>query len=276
MPTAAGFFIDWFSKKIIPKPVSNNGVNSTEWEGHSLKRSSLNLGILPPKSPLSGDFDIVVFYMTEVVSISPHAIAQWLPCMKAAGFFFSALVLEDVATIGAGLLLATGDITWPAAFTACFFGIWMGDTSLYGLARVGGRKWFEKSSFARLAPKVTCSERWFGKRGTPILIFTRMVPGARLPTYLAAGFLRVPLRRFLLVTGVASFVWTTIVLFAVKTFGERVVHWLHTYKYGGLFLAAAAIVVYAVMRYIRTLVLRCDSRKVRCETNCQKTDNLNS
>jgi membrane protein DedA with SNARE-associated domain len=225
---------------------------------------------------LSGEFVIVLFDMTEVVSVSPHAIAQWVPCMKAAGFFFSALLLEDVATIGAGLLLATGDITWPAAFASCFLGIWMGDSSLYGVARFGGRKWFERSSLFRFAPKVACSERWFGERGTSILIFSRMVPGARLPTYLAAGFLRVPLRRFLLITGIASLIWTTVVLFAVKTFGERLVYWLHTYKYAGFLLVAAAIVVCAVMRYIRTHVLRCDSRKVRRKADCQNTDNLNS
>src|SRR5262245_43880184 len=146
--------------------------------------------------------------MTEALPLSPQAIAEWVPFAKAAGFFFATFILEDVAAVGAGLLLATGQISWPAAFLSCFLGIWMGDAGLYALARWAGRGWFERSSLRRFSTKVADSERWFSERGTVILVFSRLVPGARLPTYLAAGFLRLPLPRFLLVTGSASFVWT--------------------------------------------------------------------
>ncbi len=126
--------------------------------------------------------------MTEVLPLSPGAVAEWLPLWKAAGFFFATFMLEDVATVGAGLLLATGQISWPAAFAACFLGIWLGDAGLYALARFAGRGWFEGSSFRKYSAKVARSEQWFTRRGTMILIFSRMIPGARLPTYLAAGF----------------------------------------------------------------------------------------
>ena len=135
--------------------------------------------------------------MTEALPLSPSAVAEWIPFAKAAGFFLATFVLEDVAAVGAGLLLATGGISWPAAFAACFLGIWMGDAGLYALARYAGRGWFERSSLRRFAAKVAESERWFAERGTLILILSRLVPGARLPTYLAAGFLRVELPRFL-------------------------------------------------------------------------------
>src|SRR5271154_438241 len=102
--------------------------------------------------------------MTEALPLSPDAIAEWMPFWKAAGFFLATFVLEDVATIGAGLLLAAGAVTWPTAFGACFLGIWLGDAGLYGLARFGGRKWFERSRFRRFEPKVAESERWFARR----------------------------------------------------------------------------------------------------------------
>src|SRR5436190_2254798 len=127
--------------------------------------------------------------MTETIPLFPQVVAEWLPFWKATGFFFATFILEDVAAVGAGLLLASGQISWPAAFLACFLGIWFGDVGLYAIARIGGRRWFERSSFKRFAPRVARSEQWFAKRGTPILIFSRLVPGARLPTYLAAGFL---------------------------------------------------------------------------------------
>src|SRR5689334_15299662 len=121
--------------------------------------------------------------MTETLTLSPQAIADWLPFAKAAGFFLATFVLEDVAAIGAGLLLATGEISWPAAFAACFLGIWTGDAGLYAVARYAGRGWFERSSLKKFEAKVARSERWFAERGTEILIFSRMVPGTRLPTY---------------------------------------------------------------------------------------------
>ena len=56
--------------------------------------------------------------MTQSLPLSPAAVAEWVPFAKAAGFFLATFVLEDVAAVGAGLLLATGGISWPAAFAA--------------------------------------------------------------------------------------------------------------------------------------------------------------
>ena len=189
--------------------------------------------------------------MTEALPFSPHAVAEWLPFWKAAGFFLATFILEDLAAVGAGLLLATGQISWPAAFLACFLGIWSGDAGLYALARLGGRRWFDKSSLKRFSAKVSRSERWFQQRGTIMLVFSRLVPGARLPTYLAAGFLRVPLTRFLLVTGIASFVWTFAVLWLAQTFGSKLLDWLEAYKHGGILLLIAAVVLIVLLQLAR-------------------------
>jgi membrane protein DedA with SNARE-associated domain len=199
--------------------------------------------------------------MTEALPLSPSAVAEWIPFAKAAGFFLATFVLEDVAAVGAGLWLATGEISWPAAFVACFLGIWMGDAGLYGLARYAGRGWFERSSLRRFTTKVAESERWFAERGTPILIFSRLVPGARLPTYLAAGFLRVPLPRFLLITGVASCVWTLAILFLAQTFGERLTKWLGTYKHAGLLLLGVGVLLFATLQLLRRAFVNFNFRR---------------
>jgi len=196
--------------------------------------------------------------MTEALPISPSAIAEWIPFAKAAGFFLATFVLEDVAAIGAGLLLASGGISWPAAFAACFLGIWMGDAGLYALARYAGRGWFEPSSLRRFAAKVADSERWFARRGAQILIFSRLVPGARLPTYLAAGFLRVPLPRFLLITGIASCVWTGAILSFAQTFGERLANWLGVYKHAGFLLLGVGVVLLVAFQSLRRLLEQFD------------------
>src|SRR5262245_44452103 len=162
----------------------------------------------------------------------------------AVTLFLGTFVLEDLAAIGAGLLLSAGLISWPAAFIACFLGIWSGDASLYALARCGGRRWFERSRFQRYSDRVTQSETWFAKRGTSILILSRMLPGARLPTYLAAGFLRIPWKPFLLVTGSASFAWTLLVLWLSHYLGAQLTAWFGLYKTTAITLLAAGVLIF--------------------------------
>jgi len=201
--------------------------------------------------------------MTEALPLTPQAIAEWMPFAKVAGFFLATFILEDVAAVGAGLLLATGQISWPAAFLACFLGIWTGDAGLYALARWAGRGWFERSSLKKFSGKVRESERWFAERGTVILIFSRMIPGARLPTYLAAGFLRLPLARFLFVTGVASCVWTLAVLWLARVFGGRLTAWLGAYQHGGWVLLAVAIGMLVVLQALHRSAARLGLRQLR-------------
>jgi membrane protein DedA with SNARE-associated domain len=199
--------------------------------------------------------------MTDALPLAPSAVAEWIPFAKAAGFFLATFVLEDVAAVGAGLLLAAGGISWPAAFIACFLGIWMGDAGLYALARYAGRGWFERSSLRRFAARVAESERWFAERGTPILIFSRLVPGARLPTYLAAGFLCVPLARFLFVTGIASCLWTLAILFLAQTFGARLTSWLGTYKHAGFLVFGAGVTLFVALQLVRRAFVNFNFRR---------------
>jgi membrane protein DedA with SNARE-associated domain len=183
-------------------------------------------------------------------------VAAWMPIWQAAGFFLATFILEDAATIGAGVLLAAGAVAWPVAFPACFLGIWTGDAGLYAIARCGGRKWFERSALRRFAKRVETSERWFAERGLPVLIFSRLLPGARLPTYLAAGFLRVPFRRFLAVTGAASFLWTVALLWLVQAVGVRVLGWLGVFRAVGWGILAVVLTLWGGVYFARRLALK--------------------
>jgi membrane protein DedA with SNARE-associated domain len=200
--------------------------------------------------------------MAQTLPWPANDIADWMPLWQAAGFFLATFVLEDVATIGAGLLLAAGAVSWPLAFGACFLGIWLGDAGLYALARFGGRNWFERSPLRRFSGRVATSERWFNERGTPILVFSRLIPGARLPTYLAAGFLRLPAARFLWITGVASFVWTSIVLLLVQSIGAPLLDWLGEVKRGGWALMIILAAVWVTLHLLRSALRKLDTRRL--------------
>lgn len=198
--------------------------------------------------------------MTVTLPLTAPEIAGWMPVAKGFGFFLATFVLEDAAAVGAGLLLATGGISWPLAFTFCFLGIWLGDVGLYALARYAGRAWFEGSAWKKHSPQVARSEQWFATKGTVILIFSRILPGTRLPTYLAAGFLRVPLPRFLTVTGTAAFIWTAAILWLAQTFGRKMLGWLDDYKHGGLIAVAAGLALLGGLQLLRRMAMNFDAR----------------
>lgn len=183
----------------------------------------------------------------------PTGFEMWPPVWQAGALFLSTFVLEDVAAVGAGLLLGTGVLAWPLAFSACFLGIWIGDAGLYGLARILGRNWFEGSSLRRFSGRVQNSERWFSELGNSILVFSRLLPGARLPTYLAAGFLRLPLTRFLAITGTASLIWTSIVLLATQFLGARLLLWLGPFRKTGWIVVLCAALAFVALQLAKRL-----------------------
>ncbi|HAM71163.1 MAG TPA: hypothetical protein DCM86_05925 [Verrucomicrobiales bacterium] len=140
----------------------------------------------------------------------PLGFEGWLPAVQAATLGLLTLVQEDVPTVSAALLASAGSLGWKAAFLGVFLGIWFGDAMLYLVARGIGRPLLRHAWSRRFFDPVAVarSERWFAEKGTWLLLTSRFVPGTRLPTYLAAGFLRLSFGRFMAVTGTAVAVWT--------------------------------------------------------------------
>lgn len=138
------------------------------------------------------------------------------PLMLAVALAMSTFLTEDGTLIAGSLLVGSGMTPAPLAITAIAFGITLGDIGLYGLGALARKNRFLRS---RLPLKRAASlKRWLDGKRTPVLFFSRFLPGTRLPTYLAFGFLRLPLLHFSLVMAVASAVWVTLmVLFVSET-----------------------------------------------------------
>lgn len=124
----------------------------------------------------------------------------------ALALALTTLLLEDLA-IAAGVALATqGLISWELSLLAVGGGIALGDLGLYALGLGATRvPWLrrryigERSDWAR--QKI--SERL----GTAVLL-ARVIPGLRLVTYTACGFVRVPLLPFCAWVSFAVVLWT--------------------------------------------------------------------
>lgn len=159
------------------------------------------------------------------------------------------LVSEDLACIGAGLMVAHGTLTYPWAACAAFLGIFVGDLLLFGAGRFIGRpalrrrpfRWFIKESALQE------STEWFSRRGPIVILFSRFVPGSRLPTYFAAGLLHLNFWSFFLFFLVAGLLWAPLLVWVASTVGESVLDYLERYRHYTLgAVAGAALLLWLV------------------------------
>jgi len=165
--------------------------------------------------------------------------------LHALLIFASTFVLEDVAVLGAALLVVNSMISLPWAASSSFAGIWLGDLGLYWLALHYGRPVFDRRWFKKLLGKkidLSRSESWFQNHGSAAIVLSRALPGTRLPTYLAAGLLRVPAVRFLTMTAAACAVWVVVLFWVSYHAGMMVISEFRMFRSEAGKLAASVAV----------------------------------
>lgn len=181
----------------------------------------------------------------------PETVITWVetlvhdPVMLAVALALSTFLTEDGTLIAGSLLVGSGMAPAPLVITAIALGITLGDIGLYGLGSLARKSRFLRS---RLPLRRAASlKKWLNGKRTPVLFFSRFLPGTRLPTYLTFGFLRLPLLHFSLVMAAASAIWVTLmVLFVSET--QKAFAGLGTIPAIGTALLAAFLVMVLARR----------------------------
>lgn len=146
------------------------------------------------------------------------------PAVIALVLALTTLLLEDLA-IAAGVALATqGLISWELSLLAVGGGIALGDLGLYALGLGATRlAWLrrryvgERSDWAR---------RQIERRLGSAVLLARVIPGLRLVTYTACGFVRVPLAPFCAWVALAVVLWTLGLYALSAAIGQQLSHHL--------------------------------------------------
>lgn len=181
-------------------------------------------------------------------------VLQYSPAVDPAGssaatlfvaLFLATFVSEDGACIAAGALAASGEISLPFAIASCFLGIVAGDIGLYWIGRVFGRRLMNFTIAKRLVSENALARgtRWLERRGASAVFLSRFVTGLRLPTFLAAGFLRTSFGRFAFYFILAAAIWTPVLVGSVALSGEF---------FGGSLLIAA-VAAFVIVRIVMKL-----------------------
>jgi membrane protein DedA with SNARE-associated domain len=146
------------------------------------------------------------------------------PWALALALALITLLVEDVAIAAGAALAVAGLMSWGWAFAGVAGGIAAGDILLYGLGTGAHRiAWLQKRWLMLSAkhPGAVHRLQTHLKEQLPsAILLARVIPGLRLLTYTACGWLRVDLLRFSLWCIFAVTLWTAGLFYLSATVGE--------------------------------------------------------
>jgi membrane protein DedA with SNARE-associated domain len=138
-------------------------------------------------------------------------------------------VPEEIPVIAAGILSAHGHLLPWVAAACCLFGALAGDCLMYAIGRHFGRgilrsrRWWTRF----VTPEREAhAEQMFQQHGFKFLFLARFLVGLRGPTYVSAGILRLPFRRFLLIDSFCATVVVGIVFGLSYFYGQTITAWV--------------------------------------------------
>lgn len=163
------------------------------------------------------------------------------PWMLALLLLALTFILEDSATTSGALLASQGYISIELALVTVVIGIILGDLGLYGLGYAAQRWEWAKKILEKKGANNT--HDFIEHRMVMLIIIARFIPGMRLPSYSAMGFLGVSFKKFAFTVFFAVGTWTAILFTAFYHLGNVVMDMVGMWRWTGIF----AIIVVGIL-----------------------------
>ncbi|MGI9274620.1 MAG: DedA family protein [Endozoicomonas sp.] len=156
-------------------------------------------------------------------------------------------MLEDAAIVSAALLSADGLISTKLAFLALFLGIFTGDLGLYFIGTQLKRvPWLARKLDLGAIDR---ARGWLQRNMTTTVLLVRVIPGLRLPAYVACGYFQLSFSRFFCLVLLASLIWTGVVFSGFYLVGA--LFWSELSSWKWLILPAIFLLIMYGHRNIR-------------------------
>lgn len=169
------------------------------------------------------------------------AIAGKSVLLQGLAIILGTFVLEDAATVAAAMAVQAGKIALPVGLVALYLGIVLGDFGLYGLGRLAGA--FPWARRLIPEPRQKASRQFLERHVFKVVFISRFIPGARLPTYTACGFLHASFRSFMLAAITATLIWTTCLFGVSFRVGRLLMEHLGAWRWAGAVGFAIFVIV---------------------------------
>lgn len=183
--------------------------------------------------------------LSEIHEPRAAGMVRWLLLVLIV---LGTFVSEDLTCIGTGLLIAQGRLSVLDGFGAAFVGIYFGDLLLYLVGRTLGFAVVSEAPWKWMvdAEDLRRAGRWFERRGFWAILLTRIVPGTRLPTYVAVGVVRASFWRFALYFLVAVLLWTPVIVGFAAIVGRGAIEHFEQFRRGSFWLFLGLVLVILV------------------------------
>lgn len=131
---------------------------------------------------------------------------------------------EEIPIVFAGWAAATGILNPWLAFACCILGAVLGDCIIYSIGYHFGHNLRSHRGLARFlhAEREAQVERMIDKHGLKVFFVARFLVGLRSSVYLAAGIMRVPFRKFILIDGICATLVISIFFWLAFHFAEEI------------------------------------------------------
>jgi membrane protein DedA with SNARE-associated domain len=141
-----------------------------------------------------------------------HGIELVVLALVAAGL--GVPVPEDIMLLAAGVLVQRGEVSYFGALAACAFGVIVGDTTIFLIARKLGPAALQRRPLKWLITPARHEkiEELFARHGNVIVFMGRHMAGLRAPIFAMAGIHKLKLSQFWLWDGLGLCVSAPIVI----------------------------------------------------------------
>lgn len=144
--------------------------------------------------------------LIDLLSGSPWTYAIVFASIAGSAVF--PVLPSESMIVTAGVLAGTGRLSLPLVLIAGALGSFVGDTLGYLVGRVLG---FAAVRWILRGKRGEASLRWaqsmVDRRGGPLVVADRFIPGGQTAISIASGTLAYPLPKYLLFAGIGSVLW---------------------------------------------------------------------
>ena len=144
------------------------------------------------------------------------AVENLFPPIPSEAVMPMAGYLSTTGRFNLGLTIISGVLgSLIGAIALYYIGVWAGNLAFKKFLDRYGR------FFMTTSKDLEAAERWFEKRGEKSVLVCRMIPIVRSVISIPAGFIRMPMKKFMVFTTIGTIAWTTLLTIVGAVLGEN-------------------------------------------------------
>lgn len=152
-------------------------------------------------------------YLGIIMAMAAENIFPPIPSeavMPMAGY------LTTTGRFNLGLTILSGVLgSLIGAVVLYYIGVWAGNLAFKSFLDRYGR------FFMTTSKDLEAAEKWFEKHGEKSVLLTRIIPIVRSIISIPAGFIKMPIKKFMIFTTVGTTIWTTFLTVVGVVLGEN-------------------------------------------------------